>query len=175
MLQKRNQFTLNEYERTADGYVFSLYYRGGGIRPEKFLIDAQSFEKVKNHKWSYQGRYVKNNTLGLLHRFLLDYPETTVDHINGNSLDFRLCNLRVCDHKDNIRNSKLSKNNKTGFVGVTHYHFDKNRFEAYIHVSRKKIGLGIFDTSVEAAQAYNRAAKKYFGEFARLNIIKESK
>jgi hypothetical protein len=172
-IRERTQHTLNSWERTEQGYLFSLYFRGGGERPEKFLIDHESFEKVRYHKWCYQGRYVKNKNLGLLHRFLLGYPDDPIDHINGDCLDYRIQNLRICRHKDNIRNSKLSKNNKTGFVGVCVYHYDKMRYEAYIHVDRKKIGLGIHETAEEAARAYNEAAVKYFGEFARLNKIPE--
>ena len=72
-VRERTQYSLNEWEKVSGGYLFSLYYKGGAVRPEKFLIDEESFEKVKTHKWSFQGRYVKNKTLGLLHRFLLGY------------------------------------------------------------------------------------------------------
>lgn len=173
-IRERTQHSLNEWEKVQEGYLFSLYYKGGKLRPEKFLVDEESFEKVRYHKWGFGGTYVGNKNLGHLHRFLLNYPEgMSVDHINGDKLDYRRCNLRICTHKDNIRNSKLSKNNKTGYVGVCTYSYERSKFEAYIHVNRKKIGLGIHNTAIEAARAYNEAAKKYFGEFARLNIIKE--
>jgi len=70
----------------------------------------------------------------------------------------------------NGRNSKLKRNNTTGYKGVNHIQ-KTGRFRAYIAPDRKQIHLGCFDTAMEAARAYNEAASLYFGEFARLNVI----
>jgi hypothetical protein len=94
-----------------------------------------------------------------------------VDHINGITNDNRLENLRICTHKENIRNSKLrAVNNKSGYRGVS---WDSTRalWQASIKVDYKSIGLGRFKTKRAAAIAYNEAAQKFFGAFANLNTI----
>jgi len=94
-----------------------------------------------------------------------------VDHINGDTLDNRRCNLRLSTASQNGGNRcKLNKNNRSGYHGV---HLDKwtGRWRALIKVDRKKICLGRFDDREGAARAYNAAAIKYFGEFATLNKV----
>lgn len=88
------------------------------------------------------------------------------DHVNGDTLDNRRSNLRVCTVKDNSRNRGLQKNNRSGFKGI--YRTVNGNYRAQIHVNKKRIVLGHFKTAVAASRAYNIAAKKYFGEFARI-------
>lgn len=91
------------------------------------------------------------------------WPEKNVDHIDGNGANNRWFNLREADTSQNGMNRKRSRNNKTGFKGV-HY----IGYGASIVVKGKKKNLGTFKTAEMAACAYNAAAKKYFGEFARV-------
>ncbi len=91
-----------------------------------------------------------------------------VDHINGNTLDCRRDNLRLATHQQNIRNSKLSTSNKTGYKGVW---INRGKIVASITVNYKHVVLGSFDTLLDAAIAYNYAAVENFGDFARLNPI----
>lgn len=88
-----------------------------------------------------------------------------VDHINGNKLDNRKCNLRICTHAENMRNQKVRKDCKTGVVGVR---WDKNRmrWSAQISVNNKTIPLGRFDSFEEAMTARLNAEKKFHGEFS---------
>lgn len=95
-----------------------------------------------------------------------------VDHINGDTLDNRKCNLRVCTSAENIRNRKLHKNSISGYKGVRKQ--GKN-WRATIRANDKRIFLGVFNTKEEAAAAYNEASKKYHGEFARINTITNQK
>jgi len=93
-----------------------------------------------------------------------------VDHANGNTLDNRRCNLRICSHAENMRNRKMHKNNSCGLKGV---YFDKsvgNRmfWRAQIRHGGKKIYLGRFQDAETAHSAYLMAAKKLHGDFARL-------
>ncbi len=110
-----------------------------------------------------------------LHREIMGVTDRKmqIDHINGNSLDNRKENLRVCTNAQNSRNSKLAKNNTTGYKGVSWSGSKKNKYVAQLHTKGKHIHLGNFDNPIDAALAYNKAAIEYFGEFAKINIIKE--
>lgn len=140
------------------------------------LIDDEDFEVVNKLKWfaAYQkdrNKYLVRNKDTMLHRMLLNVTDSKiqVDHINGNPLDNRRCNLRTCTNKQNMMNRFLQKNNTTGYKGVRKSGL--KGFRATIQVNNKKINLGSYKTIKEAAIAYNNGALKYFGEFANLNRI----
>jgi hypothetical protein len=94
----------------------------------------------------------------LLHRYLLDNPDSMIDHINGNPLDNRRSNLRLCTPQENTRNRKSVK-------GVN-YRPDRGTWRAYISVDRVQIYLGSFAYEIDALEARHIAEIKYFGEFA---------
>lgn len=148
----------------------------------KVLIDNEDWERVSKYNW-FVGKQKGNKfrvstnkikgTQKRLHRFILNIEEGNklqVDHINGDPLDNRKCNLRIIDNKSNSRNQSLRIKNTSGYKGVS---WDKRvrKFEAYIHVDYKKISLGFFNKKEDAAKIYNEAALKYFGDYAKLNII----
>ena len=97
-------------------------------------------------------------------------PTMQIDHINGDRTDNRIDNLRLATHAQNMRNTKISSRNTTGYKGVSWYDCNK-KFVSRIHLNSKKIHLGSFNTKEEAALAYNAAALKYHGEFAQLNEV----
>lgn len=102
-----------------------------------------------------------------MHRRIMEASEgMEIDHINGNSLDNRKENLRVCTHAENGRNQKKPSNNTSGYKGVSLYK-PTNRFRADIQLNGKQNHLGYFKTALEAAEAYNEAAKRLFGDFMR--------
>jgi hypothetical protein len=104
-----------------------------------------------------------------LHRMVMPLPKGMhVDHIDGNGLDCRRQNLRAATHKQNLRGRKLNRNNKSGYKGVFR---PKGcaRWYARIVVDGRQIPLGTYGTAEDAARAYDDAAIRYFGEFARLN------
>ena len=106
-----------------------------------------------------------------MHREILRPRENFVcDHINGDGLDNRRINLRICSFSGNVRNSRVRKDNSSGVKGV---YFQKRyrNWKAYIYVNEKYIHLGCFKNVQGAALAYNRAAQKYCGKFARLNEV----
>lgn len=109
------------------------------------------------------------NVTCYLHRVIMNAPPgVQVDHINGDTLDNRRCNLRLCTHKENGHNRKL-QGGTSKFKGVT-WHKRDRKWQAGIRHNGKQIHLGYFNDDVEAARAYDRAARKYFGEFARVNF-----
>jgi len=121
-------------------------------------------------RWSEAGRV-------LLHRLIMSRilgrelkRSEFVDHINGDGLDNRRENLRLATNSQNQANSGIRRNNTTGYKGVS-FHKTLGKWHATIMVKGKKKHLGYFDTPEEAAEAYNDAARKYFGEFAYLNEI----
>lgn len=161
----------NRFKLIKDGTICQVFFNNGG----HFFIDAEDLEKVKKLTWfaskrGYPAAHLPQNKGRsrqiCIHRYLLDFPEGyDVDHINGNKLDNRRSNLRICTHQENMFNQRIKSNNSTGFKGVS-----KNkatgRYEAYVHHSGKKHYLGLFDTPQEAAIARKQAAFTLFGEFA---------
>lgn len=124
----------------------------------------------KSKKW-YVHRKEKGKTKSL-HRDILQ-PNSTqlVDHINGNTLDNRKSNLRLCTKSENNFNVTTNrKNNTSGYKGVS-WNKQQNKWKAYIQYNKKNIFLGYFLLASEAAKVYNKAAVKYHGNFANLNKV----
>lgn len=106
-----------------------------------------------------------------MHREINKTPKgMDTDHINGNRLDNRRDNLRTCTRSKNLQNARVRDSNRTGYKGVA-IHKASGLYHAYINVDGKQISLKYHKTPEDAARAYNRAAIKYFGEFARLNEV----
>jgi hypothetical protein len=93
-----------------------------------------------------------------------------IDHANGDTLDNRKVNLRICTRADNKRNRGIPSNNTLGYKGVA-LTKSKKRYMARIGSGRgKHMYLGTYDTIEEAARAYDAKAKELFGEYAYLNF-----
>ncbi len=90
-------------------------------------------------------------------------PAGEIDHINGDHLDNRICNLRVANRQQQCANSVRPSHNSSGFKGVSR---KRNKWRARVKVNQKEIGLGVFNTKEEAHAAYMKAAQEHFGEFA---------
>lgn len=150
------------------------------------LVDDDALVLVSKHRWSavrypnnrnvYASSFMKMNgrraTLSM-HRYVLGLTignAQAVDHINGNTLDNRRSNLRLCSASQNGANSRIRKNT-SGFKGVS---FNSGRWVARIRVRRRLIHLGRFIHPQEAALAYDHAARQHFGEFALCNYPDES-
>ena len=105
-----------------------------------------------------------------MHRCLFDnIPDgMEVDHINGNTLDCRRENLRIVTSRQNTMNIHIIRG-KSCYKGVF-WNKDIEKWYSRIGVNYKLINLGYFASEIEAAKAYDRAALKHFGEFARLNF-----
>jgi len=94
-----------------------------------------------------------------------EWPSHHLDHINGTRDDNRWCNLRAATRAENNRNVKIKNTNAIGAKGVTNH---KGRYRARITVDGKGVHLGYFGCPTAAHLAYCKAAKEYFGEFARV-------
>jgi hypothetical protein len=121
--------------------------------------------------------YFHGNLMGkgvLAHRIVFQlfygYKPIGVDHINGNRLDNRPCNLREATASQNSANSKSRKGSTSKYLGVC---WSKNhgKWIACITTNGKTHHIGLFESEIEAAIAYNKAAKNTHGVFARPNVI----
>lgn len=105
-----------------------------------------------------------------LHRLVIEAPaERFVDHINGNRLDCRRANLRLCTFQENTRNRRGNTGARSLFKGVF-WENDRAKWSARITIDGRSKKLGRFCDEVEAAKAYDAAARLHYGEFARPNF-----
>lgn len=146
-------------------------------------VDDDDYALLSQHRWYARrrrnGTYyaVRRGKVGdgtskniYLHRFLLTpADDQEVDHINGDTLDNRRENLRACTRAQNARNLPKRKAGTSQWKGVR-WRKESRKWEAKICVDRLQIYLGMFDNEVDAAVAYDEAARRYFGEFARPNF-----
>lgn len=138
------------------------------------LIDSEDFDKVKNFKWGLDSKgYSKGKVyrkIIKLHRLIMNTPKgMCTDHINHNIMDNRKENLRICTQGENQHNKKKPKDNTSGYKGVS-WSKPNDKWRACISFRNKHIHLGHFTSKIKAAKAYDKAAIKYFGEFAYLNF-----
>jgi endogenous inhibitor of DNA gyrase (YacG/DUF329 family) len=146
------------------------------------IIDKNSYSTVKEYTWHIhesssnifyaRTRGINKKTIRLHKLLMFGFKETKlhVDHINRNTLDNRLCNLRICVHKQNVANRGGLKNKTSKYKGV-HINSKTNKWVS--QCSGKHIGCYISEE--EAAIAYNKKAYELFGDFAYLNNISISK
>jgi hypothetical protein len=153
-------------------------------------LDDICIEELNKHKWHaskdantfYAVRYVKlmparvalelgisRRRLERMHRGILGAaPGQLVDHRDGNGINNTRANLRFCTNSENQYNCRTPRTNTSGYKGV-HWHVCNKRFQAQIKIGGKYHHLGYFLDPIEAARAYDVAALKYHGEFARVN------
>ena len=146
------------------------------------IVNVEKYDELMRIKWWAQRSGLKKELYAVhkvrlpdgrrategMHRFLLglnlDDPRDG-DHENGNTLDYRIENLRAAERIDNARNHVLSRKNTSGFCGV--YDMGTGYYVASIRVNRKLIHLGHCSTKKAAHSLRLEAEKKYFGEFRR--------
>lgn len=136
---------------------------------------------IEHYRWSFQsarlgrtdGYAVSKDDAGAklyMHRLVARAGDGEhVDHINGDGLDNRRCNLRLCTHADNCANRVSPLGPQTSrYKGV--YYDPRGVWEVYICAHGRKRPLGLFRDEVDAAHAYDLAARAQWGAFARLNL-----
>lgn len=135
------------------------------------LVDAADYELLVG-MGAWHARQDRNTWYAFhggrpMHKVLTGWPQT--DHINGNGLDNRRCNLRPATHQQNAGNRRIPSNNTSGYKGVYRTR-STGKWFARIVVNDENVHLGTFDDKVDAALAYDVAAREAFGEYALLNF-----
>lgn len=145
-----------------------------GRRGYTAAVDDDDYERVNVFRWAYSNGYAQRRSGGkciLMHRMITNAGESIeVDHINGNRLDNRKANLRLCSRSQNMMNVGKRANSKSGYKGVS-WSTQRRKWAAMIWKDGKPINLGRFDCKHKAALAFNVAAMALHGEFAFLNKI----
>lgn len=172
----------NQWVLAGDGTMLKDF--GGG---RVGIIEAVDYDSIKGLTWycmknASNGTYVVANTgektargtfkRVLMHRILLGVNENQiVDHKNGNGLDNRRCNIRIATRSQNMWNKRTTRRGKTSskYKGVHWFKRDR-KWQSQICVNGIKRHLGYFDDEIEAAKAFDAAARELCGEFAYLNF-----
>jgi hypothetical protein len=148
------------------------------------IVDDEDYERLISYSWqakpnkdgfkAYAVRK-RNKKLEFMHRVIMCVNDSDIhiDHINGDTMDNRKSNLRICSRSQNggnrVRNRSMSSSK---YKGVNFHKRDK-LWTARINKNGKSMWLGYFNNEIDAAKAYNKAAEEVFKEFAKLNIIEE--
>ena len=169
------------YRRLRYGYPFR---RIRLAQPRYAVVDPEDYDDLREHDWSLwsdgQMFYAVRRegtksggktTIVWMHRQICKTEKgLVVDHINHNGLDNRRANVRACSFAENLRNRRKYRSGTSSRYKGVNWCKRRKRWRARICLNRKEIALGQFTDEVEAAKAYDTAAKKYHGEFACLNF-----
>ena len=164
----------NKFVENTDGTVTIVLTQG-----KVAVIDAADVLCVSQHRWFavkgngrrspvYYAATKMNHRTVFIHRLLFSCRQD-IDHINGDGLDNRRCNIRVCSNAENSRNKRHFDGGTSRYKGVS---WDKRShvWHALIKVNYRSISLGRFSCEADGARAYDTAAREMFGEFARCNF-----
>jgi hypothetical protein len=150
------------------------------------IVDDGDYDSLRGYKWhawiTGSGPYARRTSCYFwncngnwsqtsinMARQILDVPKgLCVDHINGNTLDNRRANLRICTREQNNK-ARHKILGAVPYKGVTLT--PKGRYRAHVSINRKLVQLGTYDKAEDAAFVYNEVAKDVYGDYAVLNEL----
>lgn len=174
---------INKYE--IRGEVTSILINSKTYGNHEVLIDTEKFAEISTNFSTLNlykdgnTHYVrchkpKSNKTITIHRYLTQAPkEMVVDHINGDGLDNRLCNLRVVTRAENNQNRRGAQRNSKSRVRGVHWHKSANKWAAQIKLNYKIIHLGVYENKEDAILAVQEARKRLM-PFSQMDISKEA-
>jgi len=169
-------YFLLRYRKKHYGYEFRRIKLTKG---KYVIVDVEDYPKLAGYDWQLYESESKNfyavrldrDKLVKMHREIMNDPAGLfVDHKNGDGLDNRKKNLRIATRAQNQFNRRKTSAKTTSKYKGVHLYRKRNKYRAIIGCRGKRIFLGYFDNEIDAAKAYDEAAKKYHGEFAKLNF-----
>lgn len=135
----------------------------------EFLIDDDDFENISKYRWCIYDRYLESYINGKnikLSRFIMKADKDHhVDHINGDLLDNRKANLRLCSRYQNQQNRKINKDNVCGHKGIQL--MNNGRYRVRIQTNGKREHIGCFERLVDAINCRREIGKESHGKFYR--------
>lgn len=148
------------------------------IRGISFFIDDEDLSLLAGVNWHFHKNAIATTMVidgvrkyVLLHRKIMNAEKgQIVDHIDGNVANNRKENLRFVTHGQNMMNKRRKINKKTSkYKGVF---FDKRTGKFFAAIKQKGNGqyLGSFPCETRAALAYDAAARRVYGQYARANL-----
>ena len=135
------------------GYKARAGAAAGSLNKSGYILISINMERYQAHRIAYKMMYEVE-------------PPDLLDHIDGDTKNNRISNLRPATPKHNQGNTKTPVHNRSGVKGVS-WNKKMKRWVAQIGVNNKRVYLGGFHTKEEAACAYTDAARKHFGDFAK--------
>lgn len=155
MLNQEKLKSVLNYDQESGVFVWKVAKKGlakgtiaGNTRPDQYkriVIDGKCYYA---HRLAWM--YVYGS-----------FPKHQIDHINRNPNDNRILNLRLATQKQNLENTSKSQKNTSGFKGVS-WMKRTGKFRAFITHNQKYHHLGVFDTAIEAKNAYTQATQRFF-------------
>lgn len=143
------------------------------------LVDDEDYPELNKYKWFYNNGYAARRNGGTrfitktqyMHRFITTAPNgMEVDHINGNKLDNRKDNLRICSKSENQYNRNKNRGKYSSKYKGVSWRSKTQRWIVTFKSKGKTVYLGSFKNETDAALAYDQEVKNFHGEFAKLNF-----
>lgn len=160
MITLRRLKELFRYDAETGNFIRVLAQPGQSVGSAAGTIGDRGYRVIKIDGKSYKA-----------HRLAWLYvsgwlPALDIDHINGDTSDNRIVNLREATKEQNLANCRRYKSNSSGLKGVC-WHKASGKWSSYIQARGKRKHLGLYNSPIEAHHAFLEAAKELHGEFAR--------
>jgi hypothetical protein len=169
------------YRKLRYGYTFRRIPLSQG---KYAIVDPDDYERIYKHKWyiskrgntyyAVRGQWsplLRKRLTISMHREVIDVPDDLyIDHINHHGWDNRKANIRPATAAGNARNARYPKINTSSKYRGVWYNRQTKKWRATIVVNRKRKQIGYFRDEIDAAKAYDNAAKRYYSDFAILNF-----